>query len=135
MLAAMVAALVLSSGMALAAAISGTQGDDTLRGTGENDQIYGLNGEDDLFGLAGDDQLYGGAGTDDVSGSSGKDELYGGSGFDTIAGGPGADFINSADNDFDRVNCGGRDGAIDEVVRDGKDRVVGCTGRDIVRPE
>lgn len=134
LLTAMVVAMVLGSGIALAAAISGTQGDDTLRGTEQNDQIYGLNGEDNVSDLAGDDQLYGGAGPDDLIGSTGKDELYGGSGLDSISGGPGADFINSADNDFDRVNCGGRDGASDEVARDREDRVVGCKPSDNVRP-
>ena len=117
LLAAMSVALSLGTGIALAAAISGTQGDDTLRGTEQADQIYGLNGGDELFGL------------------DGGDELYGGSGLDNLFGGSGADFINSADRGFDRINCGGADRARDRVIRDAQDEFEGCRGRDIVRPK
>src|SRR5918998_611261 len=71
----MAVALLLSTGVALAAAISGTQGNDTLRGTRRADQIYGLNGRDTLKGFAGGDELYGGAGLDRLVGSGGNDEI------------------------------------------------------------
>jgi Ca2+-binding RTX toxin-like protein len=120
-------ALMLSTGVALAAAISGTQGNDTLRGTRQVDQIYGLNGNDTLSGRARGDELYGGAGNDSLQGSSGADDIYGGSGQDDLFGGSGADFLNSADRGTtDIVNCGGADGAVDRVVADTDDVINGC---------
>jgi Ca2+-binding RTX toxin-like protein len=127
----MVVASMLGTGVALAAAISGTQGNDTLRGTRQVDQIYGLNGNDTLVGRARGDELYGGAGNDNLYGSSGADDIYGGSGQDDLFGGSGADFLNSADRGTtDIVNCGGADEAVDEVVRDENDVLVGCTQED-----
>ncbi len=128
----MVLALLLSAGVALAAAFSGTQGNDTLRGTQRADQIYGLSGNDTLYGFSGADELYGGAGRDDLIGSNGNDDLYGGSGLDTLLAGPSADFINSADRNFDVVNCG-NDLDMDRVVRDAGDDLRNC-GMDDVRP-
>ena len=128
-------ALMLSAGMALAAAFSGSQGNDTLRGTPQADQIYGLSGNDTLYGFAGADELYGGAGSDDLIGSRGDDELYGGSGPDTLLGGPNTDFINSADRSVDVVNCGEDDTAFDEVVHDQADKLRECSGpEDVTTP-
>jgi Ca2+-binding RTX toxin-like protein len=130
----MAVALMLGAGVAVADAISGTQGNDILRGTPRPDNIYGLNGTDRIFGVRGPDELHGGAGVDRLVGSTGRDEIYGGSGVDTLAGGPNADFLNSADGlDNDVVNCGPGDGAPDVVVRDPGDRLAGCTGEDTVR--
>lgn len=128
---AMVLALVLGSGIAVAAAVSGTQGNDTLRGTRQVDQIYGLNGNDTLYGFERPDELYGGAGNDNVYGHDGADDLYGGSGIDNLFGGTGADFINSLDRSFDLINCGGADGARDTVVRDAGDAIRGCLGDNV----
>jgi Ca2+-binding RTX toxin-like protein len=129
----MVVASMLGTGVALAAAISGTQGNDTLRGTRQVDQIYGLNGNDTLNGRARGDELYGGAGNDTLNGESGADDIYGGSGQDDLFGGSGADFLNSADRGTtDIVNCGGADAAMDEVVADMDDVVNGCTMGDQV---
>jgi Ca2+-binding RTX toxin-like protein len=124
----MAVALLLSTGVALAAAISGTQGNDTLRGTRRADQIYGLNGRDTLKGFAGGDELYGGAGLDRLVGSGGNDEIYGGNGQDKLLGGNGADYLNSADGDpNDTVDCGNPDdGATDRVVRDVGDMALSC---------
>jgi Ca2+-binding RTX toxin-like protein len=120
-------ALMLGTGVALAAAISGTQGNDTLRGTRQADQIYGLNGNDTLSGRARADDLYGGAGNDTLNGGSGNDDIYGGSGQDDLFGGPDADFINSADRGTpDIIDCGDPDGATDRVVRDEDDTVRNC---------
>lgn len=131
----MVVALALSTGVALAAAVSGTQGNDTLRGTNRADQVYGLNGNDTLYGFRGPDELYGGAGNDNLYGAPGADEIYGGSGFDNLFGGDGADFINSADRGTsDLVDCGNPDGVTDTVVRDANDRVRNCGAEDDVTP-
>ncbi len=53
--------------------ISGTTGDDVLRGGA---------GADELLGLAGNDTLYGRAGTDILDGGAGADKLFGGAGDD-----------------------------------------------------
>ena len=134
----MAAALILGSGIALAAAVSGTQGNDTLRGTIRVDQIYGLNGNDTLDAYRGSDELYGGAGNDNLNAGPGQDELYGGSGIDNLFGGDGGDFINSADQGGeDLVDCGNPDGgASDRVIRNGNDRVRNCSRTaDVVTPE
>jgi Ca2+-binding RTX toxin-like protein len=48
------------------AIVNGTNGGDTLYGTGASDQINGLNGNDSLKGFGGADRLDGGAGIDTV---------------------------------------------------------------------
>lgn len=133
LLAAMGVALLLGTGVALAAAVSGTQGNDTLRGTPQDDQIYGLNGNDTLYGFERSDELYGGAGNDNLYGSSGADEIYGGSGQDNLFGGDNSDFLNSADGrPDDVVDCGNPDaGAPDRVVKDKNDRKRNCGGERI----
>jgi len=112
----------LGSGVALAAAISGTQGNDTLRGTINIDQIYGLNGSDIISGGQSADELYGGAGNDDLYGGPGGDYLNGGKGIDIMFGEGGNDYIDAADNrPDDLVNCGA--GVNDKAVYDTGDNV------------
>jgi Ca2+-binding RTX toxin-like protein len=48
---AMIATLLLASGVALAVNKVGTNGPDTLRGTNRDDNLLGKGGQDDLFGL------------------------------------------------------------------------------------
>ena len=69
----------------------GSDGNDTLNGTAQNDYILGLQGDDSLNGNAGDDFLGGGEGNDQLYGSDGNDTLIGGAGNDTLSGGNGAD--------------------------------------------
>ena len=59
LLAIMVAALVVTRGVALAVVRSGGPGDDYLRGTNGPDALSGKGGDDVLLGLRGDDALYG----------------------------------------------------------------------------
>lgn len=128
---AMLVILVLGSGVALAAAITGTNGPDTLRGTEEADSIYGIGGQDKIVGKKGPDELYGGGGPDTIIGDEGADEIYGGSGSDILRGDEGNDYINSADNDRpDIVQCGAGDE--DRAVADDEDTVLGCEDEDIV---
>jgi hypothetical protein len=75
-------ALVVTSTVALAKTLRGSNGNDTLVGTPRADVIYAF---------AGDDDIYGGAGNDRLSGGTGKDHLWGGNGNDTIFGGPQGD--------------------------------------------
>lgn len=73
--------------------ITGTSGNDTIKGTGDADEIYGLAGNDRIQGKGGDDTIYGGEGNDNIKGGSGDDTLYGDKGNDTIRGGSGDDVL------------------------------------------
>jgi len=53
------------------ATITGTNGNDTLQGTNEEDLITGLNGQDSLSGEGGDDVIDGGNGNDVIYGDAG----------------------------------------------------------------
>lgn len=121
----MLLALLLASGMALAAVKVGTNGQDILKGTnsrdklvgkGGNDILYGKGGSDDylkgpidqvssyvkggLYGGPGNDRIFGGGGDDWLAGGGGKDVLRGGSGTDRGDAGPGNDIVYlGTDND------------------------------------
>jgi VCBS repeat-containing protein len=71
--------------------ITGTSGDDNLKGSKFDDAMYGGNGEDFLQGKAGNDYLDGGAADDVLHGDAGDDTLKGGAGNDLIHGGTGTD--------------------------------------------
>src|SRR5215207_9797779 len=89
-------ALVVGSGVAVAAVKFGTDGRDFLVGTNGADQFFGKGGSDGLVGRGADDILYGGEGNDFIFGGSvrydeifhdgyrmvpdGEDKLYGDSG-------------------------------------------------------
>ena len=96
-----VVALVLGSGVALAAVKVGTESQDELFGTGDSDVLYGRGGGDFLEGCGGDDILYGGDGADLVSDGlcrgSGDDKLYGGDGDDEMFSFPGDDVLYGGD--------------------------------------
>jgi hypothetical protein len=101
-------ALLLASGVALAAAIAGTNGNDTLTGTNNRDTISGAAGGDYIAGLGARDSLYGDQGADEVHGNGGNDQLFPGQGADEVYGGRGDnDFVNAIDEKLDSViNCG-----------------------------
>gem|GEM_PF-2321430 len=105
---AVAAALVLASGVALAAVVNGTGGDDRLVGTGGADTIQGFGGGDTVRALDGKDEVSGGEGSDTPYGGSYADKMYGGNGHDEIYGGRGNDFISSVGDDSSRdfVDCG-----------------------------
>lgn len=84
LLAAMTIALVLGSGIAIAAVKFGTEGRDVLIGTNAKDVLFGKGSNDRLAGRGADDVLYGGEGRDCMFGGSEDDILYGGSGNDHI---------------------------------------------------
>jgi len=97
-LSAVLAAMVLSSGVALAANITcqvnvyclGTNKADTLKGTAERDYINGRGSADVLKGLGTGDRLFGKGGADGLFGGDGPDFLVGGVGNDELDGGGGA---------------------------------------------
>ena len=78
--------LTLCAGVALAAVLSGTNGDDTLFGGRERDVIYGKGGNDTLGGQRGSDVVLGGPGNDSLADLGGDDVLYGGTGNDILFG-------------------------------------------------
>lgn len=111
LLAAMLGAMVLIGGVALADTIlgtdnpdtlTGTVGDDTIEGYGGNDTIAAMAGSDTVKGGLGDDTLYGGneaqtvgtnADRERVEGGDGKDVVIGGAGIDELKGGGGNDVL------------------------------------------
>lgn len=78
----MVAALLLASGVALAANVitcpgslcEGTTGDDEMTGTSGTDYIYAKEGNDTLRGLGAFDDLRGGPDNDNLDGGGGNDQ-------------------------------------------------------------
>lgn len=92
LLAAMFAALVVASGVALAVIKVGGPEGDTLMGTKGSDELLGRGGSDWIDGRGGNDVISGGPGSDDpLSPSIGI--LDGGPGADVISGGPGSDML------------------------------------------
>ena len=102
MFAVIVATVMASSGVALAATVIncgsfeqdpltpecyGTSSADTLEGTAAKNYIYGRGGGDTLKGFGENDQLFRQGGSDRLLGGSGVDSLYGGTGKDALRGG------------------------------------------------
>ena len=76
----------------------GSEGDDEISGSEDNDIISGRQGDDSLDGLEGNDWLRGGKGDDVLTGGIGNDYLVGDYGVDILTGGEGTDsFLLRAD--------------------------------------
>jgi Ca2+-binding RTX toxin-like protein len=103
---ALLVAVIVLSGVALAKDIRGTFKQDELTGTNQLDRIYGLGAGDTIVGLGGNDDCYGGSGFDEVRCGPGNDRVDGGFGEDDLFGGPDNDKILAADGKVDYVNCG-----------------------------
>lgn len=89
--------------------ITGTNGDDRLRGNENSNTIYALAGNDTVAGFRAGDNLYGGDGNDTIRGGDGPDSVFGGNGRDTEFGGSGGDTMNGGDGN-DTIYAGsGRD--------------------------
>lgn len=81
--------VVLSAGAALAVSplITGTNGDDRIKGTSRAEEISGLKGDDEIVDGFGADTVYGKPGVDNLisyGGDTSVDRFYGGAGGDTI---------------------------------------------------
>jgi Ca2+-binding RTX toxin-like protein len=138
----------IASGMALAAVLNGTSGNDEIWGTPQNDTIYGYGGNDYLNGYnepvrgsvpdssSDVDKIYGGVGSDSINPGKGADSVAASLGADlladgpitdvskdTLSGGDGADNIlsNNYPRTRDVINCGA---GIDYVKADGADTFV-----------
>ena len=73
------------------AILTGTTGNDTLKGTADSDTITGDLGNDSLTGGGGDDFIDGGRGDDTIYGGGGNDLIIDGPDFDHLFGGDGID--------------------------------------------
>ncbi len=106
--------MVVGTGAASAALLSGNSAPNTLTGKKQDDVIFGRSGNDFLYGRDGDDLLYGGDGSDYLSGDGGRDIVYSG---------PGRDQVYADDGARDLIFCGG---STDTVFADRIDSVIGC---------
>ena len=105
--------------------IEGTEGNDTLIGTGDADLINGNGGSDNLRGRAGDDTINGGEGNDRLQGQVGGDLLDGGSGSDTLQGWGNPDTLIGGSGD-DVLDGGGGNDLFRYLSPDeGGDRIIG----------
>ncbi|WP_308911515.1 DUF4347 domain-containing protein [Pseudokordiimonas caeni] len=103
--------------------VNGTEGADTLTGSGFDDFILPGGGDDIVSTGDGRDTIFGGLGADTVSGGGDDDFLIGGQGSDSVVGGSGDDLVYAGFED---------DG--DDMVEgdDGNDTLGGGTGNDTV---
>ena len=84
--------------------VTGSRGNDTIRGDGAPNVIKGGAGNDTLSGAGQNDKLHGGAGNDKLYGGAGNDTLVGGAGDDDLGGGAGNDtFVFKPGNGFDVI--------------------------------
>ena len=138
--ASVLAAAILTGGVALAATITGTPGPDTINGTPEGDTIRALGGDDTVNGRGGDDVIEGGAGRDTLVGGDGIDRISGGTGNDQVSGGGGRDgLVGDAGHDTldgggdDDFTLAGGDGNDTVYGRGGDDTLDGDAGNDTLR--
>jgi Ca2+-binding RTX toxin-like protein len=122
LLTAVLLALVLGGGTALAATIHcgggncfGTDRADTMYGTNRHDAVFAKAGGDfvsgrergdDLNGQGGEDRVLGGPGDDWVKGGDDRDTVKGDNGNDTLTGGSGRNVIRAGDGMRDLIVCG-----------------------------
>jgi len=109
--------------------ITGTAGNDKIKGTNAADLIFGLGGNDNIKGKKGDDCIFGGDGKDKIKGGKGNDTIDGGAGNDKIYGNKGNDTLSGGDGD-DKIKGGSGDDTIDGG--DGDDDLRGHKGNDII---
>ena len=96
LLASLALAMLLASGVALAANLKGDEFDNVITGTQSRDTINPFSGNDTVYALGGNDDVRHSFGDDYIEGGAGNDTLRGGRGTDTIYGGPGKDLIDCA---------------------------------------
>jgi hypothetical protein len=128
LLASLALAMLLASGVALAANVKGNEKDNELTGTPSRDTIIPFGGNDTVYALGGNDDVRHSYGKDYIFGGSGNDTLRGGFDSDIIWGGPGKDLIDCAylesrdkGEDYDIAHADAEDTVVDceEVRRPG----------------
>lgn len=101
--------------------IYGTEGDDTIDGTAQQEAVFGYGGNDTIYTRQGDDLVYGGDGDDVIDTCEGNDVIYGEAGNDTINSGAGDDIIYGGDGNDIITNSGGNDiiygGSGDDTIK------------------
>ena len=112
--------------------LAGTNQNDRIFGSGDDNILRGLDGVDRMFGRGGDDSMSGGADRDIMNGNGGNDLMRGDDGNDILRGGGGMDTLLDGSG-ADRLSGGlgsdvfvfGIDGDVDRVLdfEDGLDRV------------
>ncbi|HZA93314.1 MAG TPA: calcium-binding protein, partial [Gemmatimonadales bacterium] len=107
--------------------LSGTNGDNDLRGTAQYNFLSGGRGDDTLFLKTGQGWLWGGFGDDHLKGGSLGDYLFGGYGHDKILGRGGDDVIRGGDG---KDELRGEQGADTILGGTGNDSVKGGSGND-----
>jgi Ca2+-binding RTX toxin-like protein len=125
-------AMLMASGVALAATFDGTPGPDIFVGTDRPDDIRGRGGDDTLSGAGGGDRVRGDGGNDTLSGDAGADEVRGNSGNDDMSGGDGADLIRADEGGTDTVSAGAGNDEIDAHDDPGVDTIDCGEGIDTV---
>ncbi len=111
--------------VAVAAKITGTNGNDYLPGTRFQDHIAGGAGADRIEGFKRGDFLHGDSGEDTILGQRGGDKLYAGNGnVDRLRGDGGDDILNARDSQGRDVLRGGA--GFDECVGDVGDTFSEC---------
>jgi Ca2+-binding RTX toxin-like protein len=117
--------------------MNGSNQDDGMKGLEGNDTMYGNGGDDGGLGNEGDDRMYGGDGDDgDMHGGAGDDRMYGGDGNDGLRGSSDDDFISGQDGSDDLTGDEGDDtmngGPGDDSFegREGNDNLNGGKGND-----
>lgn len=151
----LIAAVLLSVGVAWTVSESGTNGNDKLLGTNDNDFLSGQKGNDQIFGLEGNDQIEGGSGNDQLYGGNksqtvlaGNNLIEGGNGKDRIVGAPGIDELRGMAG-ADTIYDGPEEDAAEDLIFGGdgndrlytanvpasRDKIVCGEGRDFVRAD
>lgn len=116
--------------------ITGSRGNDVIKGDHFNNVLRGNFGDDRLEGRGGDDVLLGDEGNDHLDGGKGNDTFFGGSGNDTSVGGKGFDFFFGGEGndvidggkDFDKLDYSELGEAVTLKARGEIDK--GSAGRD-----
>ncbi|HET8720030.1 MAG TPA: hypothetical protein VFM64_03435, partial [Candidatus Nitrosotenuis sp.] len=109
--------------------LQGTNDDDLIIGLGGNDKIHGKKGNDCIIGGDGDDKIWGGQGDDIISTGNGNNRINGNQGKDTITAGSGNDWISGGQED-DTINAGDGDNKVNG--NQGDDSITTGSGNDWV---
>jgi Ca2+-binding RTX toxin-like protein len=127
--------------------IIGTNGNETINGTPNNDLILAKNGNDTVNGNGGDDCIDAGEGNDKVTTLDGSDVIYAGGGNNTVNSGGGNNAVSSGNgNDEittgtgdDVINAGGGNNKVQAgagtnsvTTANGNDEVTTSSGNDTI---
>ena len=127
--AALLAAMLLASGVAWALTTITCTASKSCQGTGGDDEIYGTDLRDVIIPYDGNDVVYANGGNDEVRHSFGDDTIYGGPGNDTLRGGRGTDRIYGGPGK-DLIDCAYLETRANDVgdtaYADSEDTVVDC---------